>query len=396
MPFDPVETLRCVCLVSTSPYILVVRADSPARDIAGFHAMAKAEGAKLNYGSAGNGTPLHLGAGLYKLMMGVDLTHVAYRGTGPAITALLSGDVSMVFADVPGASAHIASGAVRPLATLVKQRIPQFPDVPAYHVVRRLKQLRSPVANEAGKANRRAGITEPLPLLEPQHLVDLNKRIARSRLPLHCHTRSVALGYMRVNQCQRGTVFLPIASRSSMMDVATWQAGTANQTGKEHDVTENGAGWQRGLGWLTDRLGRITVLMLGQAVLVAAVAVSGAATSHLLLGMGLLLLGLGWSAALIAGSTLLSESVADDARPGAQGASDFVMGIFGAAGGALAGVVLDLTGYGTLNVLAGALVLPVLLLAAVTRVRPTTPTAPTTAPTPTATVPASSHDHEAD
>ena len=131
MPFDPVETLRAVCLVSTSPYILVVRADSPARDIAGFHALAKAQGAKLNYGSAGNGTPLHLGAELYKLMMGVDLTHVAYRGTGPAITALLSGDISMVFADVPGASAHIASGAVRPLATLVKQRIAQFPEVPA-------------------------------------------------------------------------------------------------------------------------------------------------------------------------------------------------------------------------------------------------------------------------
>lgn len=130
MPFDPAEALRCACLVSTSPYILVVRADSPAKDIAGFHALAKAQGAKLNYGSAGNGTPLHLGAELYKLMMGVDLTHVAYRGTGPAITALLSGDVSMVFADVPGASAHIASGAVRPLATLVKGRIAQFPDVP--------------------------------------------------------------------------------------------------------------------------------------------------------------------------------------------------------------------------------------------------------------------------
>jgi len=130
MPFDPVEALRSVCLVSTSPYVLVVRTDSPARDIAGFHAMARAEGAKLNYGSAGNGTPLHLGAELYKLMMGVDLTHVAYRGSGPALTALLSGDVSMVFADVPGASAHIATGAVRPLASLVKARIAQFPDVP--------------------------------------------------------------------------------------------------------------------------------------------------------------------------------------------------------------------------------------------------------------------------
>jgi len=130
MPFDPVETLRCVSLVSTSPYILIVRADSPARDIAGFHAMTRERGGALNYGSAGNGTPLHLGAELYKLMMGVDLTHVAYRGTGPAITALLSGEIDMVFADVPGASAHIRAGTVRPLATMVQRRIPQFPEVP--------------------------------------------------------------------------------------------------------------------------------------------------------------------------------------------------------------------------------------------------------------------------
>jgi tripartite-type tricarboxylate transporter receptor subunit TctC len=130
MPFDPVETLRCVSLVSTSPYILIVRADSPARDIAGFHAMARSRGAALNYGSAGSGTPLHLGAELYKLMMGVDLTHVAYRGSGPAITALLAGEVDMVFADVPGSAAHIRAGTVRALATMVQSRIPQFPDVP--------------------------------------------------------------------------------------------------------------------------------------------------------------------------------------------------------------------------------------------------------------------------
>lgn len=130
MPFDPVETLRCISLVSTSPYILVVRADAPPKDIAEFHAWTKAEGTKLNYGSAGNGTPLHLGAELYKLMMGVELTHIAYRGTGPAITGMLAGDVQMIFADVPGATPHIQSGAIRPLATLVKTRIAQFPAVP--------------------------------------------------------------------------------------------------------------------------------------------------------------------------------------------------------------------------------------------------------------------------
>lgn len=130
MPFDPVETLRVVSLLSTSPYVLVVKADNPVRDIAGFHAWTRDQGARLNYGSAGSGTPLHLGGELYKLMMGVDLTHVAYRGSGPALTALLAGDVSMVFADVPGAMAHIQSGAVRPLAVLVKSRIAQLPNVP--------------------------------------------------------------------------------------------------------------------------------------------------------------------------------------------------------------------------------------------------------------------------
>jgi tripartite-type tricarboxylate transporter receptor subunit TctC len=130
MPYDPVAQLRVISLISTSPYVLIVRADSPARDIAGFHAMVRERGNKLNYGSSGSGTPLHLGGELYKLMMGVDLTHVAYRGSGPAITALIAGEVDMVFADVPGASGQIRAGTVRPLATMVQQRIPQLPNVP--------------------------------------------------------------------------------------------------------------------------------------------------------------------------------------------------------------------------------------------------------------------------
>lgn len=125
------------------------------------------------------------------------------------------------------------------------------------------------------------------------------------------------------------------------------------------------------VGWLTDRLGRVPVLVTGQLVLVVAVAVSGSVTASGALGAGLLLLGLGWSCALIAGSTLLSESVAAEVRPGVQGASDFVMGVCGAAGGALAGLVVGLAGYGTLNALAGLLVVPVLVLAGLRRTRRT-------------------------
>ncbi|MGH8893640.1 MAG: MFS transporter [Actinomycetes bacterium] len=117
-------------------------------------------------------------------------------------------------------------------------------------------------------------------------------------------------------------------------------------------------------GLLSDRLGRVPVIVLGQLLLVAAVAVSGGVPghAHAALGVGLTLLGLGWSCALVAGSTLLSESVGDRVRPGVQGAADFVMGACGAAGGALAGVVVAGPGYGVLNALAGVLVCPVLAL----------------------------------
>ncbi len=121
------------------------------------------------------------------------------------------------------------------------------------------------------------------------------------------------------------------------------------------------------VGWLTDKIGRVPVLVLSQGVLVLAVVLAGTASNDAVLGAGLLLIGLGWSCALIAGSTLISESVADAVRPGVQGASDFVMGVCGAIGGALAGLVVGLAGYGTLNALAGLLVIPVLVLVVLSR-----------------------------
>ncbi|WP_149540959.1 Bug family tripartite tricarboxylate transporter substrate binding protein [Siccirubricoccus phaeus] len=130
VPFDTAASLRAISLLATVPYILVVRADAPPKNLAEFHAWAKANGAKLNYGSSGNGTPLHMGGALYSLMMGVELTHIAYRGTGPAMADLLAGQVQMVFGDLPGVMPHIRSGAVRPLASLVKHEVPELPGVP--------------------------------------------------------------------------------------------------------------------------------------------------------------------------------------------------------------------------------------------------------------------------
>lgn len=118
------------------------------------------------------------------------------------------------------------------------------------------------------------------------------------------------------------------------------------------------------VGWLSDRLGRRAAVVIGGGVLALALVVSGTASEHdsAQVGVGLFLLGLGWSFGLIAGSTLVTEAVPVGVRPQAQGASDLVMGLCAALAGALAGPVLDLAGYGGLNLVAGLLVVPLLVV----------------------------------
>jgi MFS family permease len=112
------------------------------------------------------------------------------------------------------------------------------------------------------------------------------------------------------------------------------------------------------MGWLADRVGRVPVIAGGGVTLLVAVALSG--TSHeghsVGLTAGLFLLGLGWSACLVAGSTLLTEGVPAADRPAAQGASDLLMGLSAAAGGAVAGLVVGTLGYGVLNAMSSVLV----------------------------------------
>jgi MFS family permease len=114
-------------------------------------------------------------------------------------------------------------------------------------------------------------------------------------------------------------------------------------------------------GWLTDRLGRHAVILGGTTLLVAACAVAGTAGhGSIQLGAGLWLLGLGWSGTMVAGSTLLSESIPAELRTSAQGLSDLTMGLAGASSGALSGVVAELGGYGTLTALGAMAALPLI------------------------------------
>lgn len=119
------------------------------------------------------------------------------------------------------------------------------------------------------------------------------------------------------------------------------------------------------VGWLADRLGRRRTVLIGASVLAVAVVVAGTAPADrsAQVGVGLFLLGLGWSFGLIAGSTLVTESVPAGIRPQAQGASDLTMGLCAALAGALAGPILDLGGYGGLNLVAGVIVVPLFFVA---------------------------------
>ncbi|MDQ3463327.1 MAG: MFS transporter [Actinomycetota bacterium] len=119
------------------------------------------------------------------------------------------------------------------------------------------------------------------------------------------------------------------------------------------------------VGWLADRLGRRRVILVGACVQTAALLIAGTAPPQAAgqLGVGLFLLGLGWSCGLIAGSTLVTDSVSAADRPFAQGATDLVMGLFAGLAGAVAGPIVGWAGYGMLNVAAGVILTPLFVLA---------------------------------
>jgi MFS family permease len=122
------------------------------------------------------------------------------------------------------------------------------------------------------------------------------------------------------------------------------------------------------MGWLTDKVGRMETIMIGFVTLITAVFVAGLGqTSTVAVAVGLVLLGMGWSAATISGSTLLAESVGQESRVVVQGVSDMFMGAAGAVGGATSGLVLSWAGYLGLNMLGGVVGIAVLVAAFLTR-----------------------------
>ena len=130
LSYDPVKDFRTLALITELPVVLEVHPSVPAKTIAEFVAYAKQNPGKLNFGSAGIGGTIHLAGEMFKQMAGVDLVHVPYKGAGPALTDLLSGNIQLMFDTLGTALPPVKSGLLRPLGVSSKQRIADLPDVP--------------------------------------------------------------------------------------------------------------------------------------------------------------------------------------------------------------------------------------------------------------------------
>ena len=119
-----------IALLAKVPNIFVVNAEVPAKTFKDFVALARKEPGKLNYGSAGNGSAGHLAFEYLKYVVGIDVVHVPYRGTGPQLQDLLGGRLQAASAGTPALMPHIKSGKLRALAVGTPERIPALPDVP--------------------------------------------------------------------------------------------------------------------------------------------------------------------------------------------------------------------------------------------------------------------------
>ena len=127
-PYDPVADFAPVSLLVIVPNVLAVNPALPVNTVQELIDLSKKE--PLAYASSGNGTPLHLSGELFKSMAGIDITHIPYKGSGPALTDVLGNQVPIIFDNLPSASGYITAGKLRALGVTTKERAPSFPDVP--------------------------------------------------------------------------------------------------------------------------------------------------------------------------------------------------------------------------------------------------------------------------
>lgn len=130
LPYDPVRDFNPVTLVATQHLMLVMHPSVPAKDVKALVALAKKQPGQLSFASAGNGTGGHLSGELFKLLAGVDLLHIPYKGVAPALIDVTAGQVSMTFASLLSGTPHYKSGRLRGLAVTGAKRAAGLPELP--------------------------------------------------------------------------------------------------------------------------------------------------------------------------------------------------------------------------------------------------------------------------
>jgi tripartite-type tricarboxylate transporter receptor subunit TctC len=130
LPYDPANDFVPLAMVAQAPFVLIVNPDLPVHSVKELIAYAKERPGKLSYGSGGVGAPHHLYAELLKSMTGIQLTHVPYKGSLPALNDVVAGHIELMFCDVPPAFGMIKAGKVRALGVSTSKRVDALPDLP--------------------------------------------------------------------------------------------------------------------------------------------------------------------------------------------------------------------------------------------------------------------------
>jgi tripartite-type tricarboxylate transporter receptor subunit TctC len=130
LPYNVFKDYAAISMVSANPYVLVVHPSVPVNSVKELIAWLKTSPPRANYSSAGNGTPAHLSGELFKSMAGVNITHVPYKGSAPALTALMGGEVNILFSDMLAVTPQLGSGKLRALAVTTAKRSALAPDLP--------------------------------------------------------------------------------------------------------------------------------------------------------------------------------------------------------------------------------------------------------------------------
>lgn len=184
LPYDSAKDFRAVALLGTSPIVLVVNPRVSAHTVKELISLAAAAPGKLNYATAGNGSSNHLAGELFKSLTGVDITHVPYKGGAPAATAVVAGEVPLIFSALSSAITHVRAGRLRALAVASQARSAALPAVPTMR--------------EAGITGGEVGAWHGVlaPTGTPSEIVNqLNAEIAKALVASDVKQRLVEIGF---------------------------------------------------------------------------------------------------------------------------------------------------------------------------------------------------------